>query len=70
MGFLEEHSRLMEVEGCCYLEGPAGRALWPEGRKKDENTCREKSVIWLRHQGLLVVVKTSDFTVSEEAVHR
>lgn len=43
--------------------------MWPEGRKKDESPWREKSVRRLDHQGLLVMVKTSDFTGSEEAFH-
>lgn len=45
-------------------------AVWPAGRKKDESAWREKSVSQPGHQGLVVTVKTSDFTVSEEAVHK
>lgn len=59
----EEYSRSMEMEGCWYLQGPAGKAVWPE------SPWREKSVRRLDHQGLLVMVKTSDFTGSEEAFH-
>ena len=40
------------------MEGSSRKALWPEGRKKDDSGQREKSDGWPDQQGLLVTLKT------------
>lgn len=59
------------MEGCWYLQGPARRQCGLRaGRRMRALGAPEKSVSQPGHQGLVVTVKTSDFTVSEEAVHK